>query len=66
MDRAFRGDIHERCAFLFRQWPSQLDLHVDSVEQALFGDAFCTVLSVFRRAYKPTVMEVQAPRPTSR
>ena len=76
MDGAFRGDLHQLGALLWRQGAGQLDLHVDSVEHALFGGALLTILRVdprvperdgdissgicFRRI-KPAVMDVQAP-----
>lgn len=49
MDGAFRGYLHQLRALLRRQWTSQLDLHVDPVEHALFCDALLTILGMDAR-----------------
>src|SRR5438093_825760 len=82
MDGAFCGDLHQLRALFCGQRAGECDFDVDSVEHAFLGFALLAIFSVirecrsetvmfsrgncFRRAYKPTVMEVQTPRLASK
>jgi len=63
MNGTFGGDLHQLRVLLGRQRASQLDVHVNSSEHAVFGEAIFTILSVDARVAERDDDILQRPFP---